>query len=346
MADANNEQRNEGADTSDIRSLSSDERVRRARELSAELRRQRAAERGETPPAERQAAVPSQAEPAQPQQPVEASATTPEPAQPQPGEPAAPPTPAQAEEPRTEPIAASTAAQEEPAAPPTFTPARPAARPPVTPFSWRMASGHAERLLSAIRAESAAARARTPVADTTRQKRGISRRMLLLGGFWTAFGLTMATALTSLDFLYPRKVVGFGGPIGVPAEQVPEPGGPPLQVVRGKFWLVNLQPGEGVSGELGEASDGGLLALWQKCPHLGCTVPWREDFVFGGNTGWFRCPCHGSTYTKGGVRVFGPAPRPMDTMLIEKQADGSVIVQTGDITQGGNDNPRRATPYP
>ena len=70
--------------------------------------------------------------------------------------------------------------------------------------------------------------------------------------------------------------------------------------------------------------NGGLLALYQKCVHLGCTVQWLATFDFQNQTGWFRCPCHQSTYTKAGVRVFGPAPRSLDTFEIQFDAgDGS-----------------------
>ena len=94
---------------------------------------------------------------------------------------------------------------------------------------------------------------------------------------------------------------------------------------------------------LNDALDGdGLLALWRRCPHLGCTVPWKSGFNYEGDKGWFRCPCHGSTYTKAGVRVFGPATRSMDTMHIEVDDAGNITVNTGDITFGGADNPRRA----
>jgi cytochrome b6-f complex iron-sulfur subunit len=57
--------------------------------------------------------------------------------------------------------------------------------------------------------------------------------------------------------------------------------------------------------------------------------------------GWFRCPCHGSTYTDSGVRVFGPAPRSMDTMDISVSG-GRLAVNTGSITPGGPDNANRA----
>ncbi|MFQ5878910.1 MAG: ubiquinol-cytochrome c reductase iron-sulfur subunit [Dehalococcoidia bacterium] len=222
---------------------------------------------------------------------------------------------------------------------------QPAPEVPPEAEAWRMAAGPARTLLAAARAEVETARQRTAIAAPAPRRPLISRRTFILGSFWTGLGLAMASALGGLDFLWPRKVVGFGGPVGVPKEQIPKPGGPPVHIIKGKFWLVNLKPSEGVYGELGVLGKGGLLALWQKCPHLGCTVPWRGDFVFGGVKAWFRCPCHASTYTRAGIRVFGPAPRPMDTMAIEVQADGSIIVQTGQITQGDNENPTRAVPY-
>ena len=42
------------------------------------------------------------------------------------------------------------------------------------------------------------------------------------------------------------------------------------------------------------------------------------------------------------MRVFGPAPRPMDTMAVKVNADRSVDVDTGKITPGAPDNPQRA----
>jgi cytochrome b6-f complex iron-sulfur subunit len=73
--------------------------------------------------------------------------------------------------------------------------------------------------------------------------------------------------------------------------------------------------------------DHGLVALYQKCVHLGCRVPWCKS------SQWFECPCHGSKYNRVGEKRGGPAPRGLDRMPIE--ISGShVIVNTGDIIQG------------
>ena len=175
----------------------------------------------------------------------------------------------------------------------------------------------------------------------------VSRRLFVLGTFWSGLGLSLLAMVgPSLDFLYPRKVRGFGGPVPVSSSIVPKPGGEPVRNFEGRFWLVNLEAGVTPNGE---ETAGGVMALWTKCPHLGCTVPWRSDFAYAGRKGWFRCPCHGSTYTKeGGVKVAGPAPHSMDTFPVEVQADGSLVVQTGpnNAKIGGGDNPSRAVPIP
>ncbi len=167
----------------------------------------------------------------------------------------------------------------------------------------------------------------------------VSRRRVLQIGVWGGIGAAVAAMAGSfVDFVWPRNVSGFGGNVSVSATAVPAPG-QKVQIPAGRFWLVSLTEEQGGPG---------LLALWWKCPHLGCTVPWKPNFVFpdpttGANKkGWFRCPCHGSTYTDAGVRIFGPAPRSLDTMELSVGADGRVSVNTGSTTPGGTDNPDRA----
>jgi cytochrome b6-f complex iron-sulfur subunit len=164
----------------------------------------------------------------------------------------------------------------------------------------------------------------------------VSRRSLLRVTFWTGIvGFLGALAASTIDMLYPRGITGFGSVIS--AGTVEEfPPGTKTDISEGKFWLVHL------TEEQAKASDpvngkAGFLALWWKCPHLGCTVPWRPTFSFLGRQGWFRCPCHGSTYDDAGQRVFGPAPRSMDRMEITI-AGGRISVNTGAVTKGTPDN--------
>ena len=44
----------------------------------------------------------------------------------------------------------------------------------------------------------------------------------------------------------------------------------------------------------------GLIASYQKCPHLGCRVPQCTS------SQWFECGCHGSQYNRVGEKKGGP----------------------------------------
>ena len=212
---------------------------------------------------------------------------------------------------------------------------------PTSGDSWR---GPAGAPVGVIPARRAAGRGRpTPEAAAM-----VTRRALVRGAFWSGLGVVGAGFLAGfVNFFWPRKVERSTPVVNVPANQIPQPGDDPKRFLEGKFYLVNLRPGEGVPEEFrslaAPSKQGGILALAQKCPHLGCTVPWRPEFEYQGVTGWFRCPCHQSTYTRAGVRVFGPAPRSMDTLDITVNRDGSLTVDTGKLRRGGVDNPQLAT---
>lgn len=181
------------------------------------------------------------------------------------------------------------------------------------------------------------------------ESRKIARRSFLRVSVFTGMALSVTGMLAGfLGFFNRLKPTGFGGVVTITKSRVPAPGAEPARISEGKFWLSNLSGGQG--DVLGVGGTGGILALYWKCPHLGCTIPWSPSFDgatvnFPGITGWFRCPCHGSTYSRAGIRVYGPAPRPMDTMLLTVNADGSLNVNTGKITTGGLNNPLRAVSY-
>jgi cytochrome b6-f complex iron-sulfur subunit len=71
----------------------------------------------------------------------------------------------------------------------------------------------------------------------------------------------------------------------------------------------------------------GYVALFQKCPHLGCRVPWCQT------SQWFECPCHGSKYNRVGEKKGGPAPRGMDRFSMEVSGN-DVVVDTSVVVQG------------
>ena len=68
-----------------------------------------------------------------------------------------------------------------------------------------------------------------------------------------------------------------------------------------------------------------LFVIYARCTHLGCTPDWKAS------ENKFKCPCHGSGYDSEGVNFEGPAPRPMDRALVEKDAEGQIVVDTGKL---------------
>jgi cytochrome b6-f complex iron-sulfur subunit len=81
------------------------------------------------------------------------------------------------------------------------------------------------------------------------------------------------------------------------------------------------------AGAVLEGMETGVVALYQKCVHLGCRVPWC------GSAQWFECPCHGSKYNRVGEKKGGPAPRGLDRFGVEIKGD-TLVVDTGKVIQG------------
>ncbi len=173
---------------------------------------------------------------------------------------------------------------------------------------------------------------------------GVTRRMFLNraalglfgGGFLGTLGISM------LAFFWPKLRGGFGskinaGPLAaLRAEVVPGDGTiKPLFFPEAQAWLVPMEgssiPGssfEGIPAVAGaDGGDSGLMALWQKCVHLGCRVP--ECASSQG----FECPCHGSKYNFHGEYDSGPAPRNLDRFALEEDAQGNLIIDTGNVLE-------------
>ena len=74
-------------------------------------------------------------------------------------------------------------------------------------------------------------------------------------------------------------------------------------------------------------ADNHLFALSQKCPHLGCHVPFCDS------SGRFECPCHGSVFDLAGEYIKGPAPHGMDQF--ELTLDGQTVVVDTSVTKQG-----------
>lgn len=166
------------------------------------------------------------------------------------------------------------------------------------------------------------------------------RNLIAFAGWGTIALIGLQAAVAFIFFFTPRKLGTFGSKVSVGPADSFKPGDVKY-FVDGKFYLVRLAPEDVLAGD----AAGGFMALYQKCVHLGCTVPWRPDFQWPYNgqtvTGLFRCPCHGSTYLKNGQIIFGPAPRPLDYMKITSDG-GKLSVDTGAIKKREKWEPSQA----
>lgn len=128
---------------------------------------------------------------------------------------------------------------------------------------------------------------------------------------WAALGGLVALEMGGLALAYmqPRLAEGeFGGRLTVGSVD-DFPAGSVTHVSNGRFYLTRLE-------------DGGFLAIYQRCTHLGCSVPWDQT------QGQFVCPCHNSQFTTSGEVLNPPAPRPLDIFPVSID-DGMILVDTG-----------------
>lgn len=117
----------------------------------------------------------------------------------------------------------------------------------------------------------------------------------------------------ALAFSLPRLAEGEFGSV-VTAGAVDD--FPPNSVTpfnQGRFYLSRLE-------------DGGFLALYRKCTHLGCSVPWEPA------SNQFMCPCHASAFDARGNVLNPPAPRALDLFPVTIE-EGLVKVDTGTVIQ-------------
>ncbi|MFP5309763.1 MAG: ubiquinol-cytochrome c reductase iron-sulfur subunit [Actinomycetes bacterium] len=150
-----------------------------------------------------------------------------------------------------------------------------------------------------------------------------------LSGFGVAF----------VGMLWPNLGGGFGADITLPmkadellAEILSEKA--PFAFPAGRMYVVAWDPSEpGAEEAYGTDhaiidGNNGLMALYQKCVHLGCRVPWCQS------SQWFECPCHGSKYNKWGEWMGGPAARGLDRFPSRIDDQGNFTVSTGTVLTG------------
>jgi cytochrome b6-f complex iron-sulfur subunit len=69
----------------------------------------------------------------------------------------------------------------------------------------------------------------------------------------------------------------------------------------------------------------GIYALWARCTHLGCTPSWFST------ENRFKCPCHGSNFSKAGDVVAGPAPKPLWRCAVSLDPEGALVINKGQL---------------
>jgi len=176
-------------------------------------------------------------------------------------------------------------------------------------------------------------------------KQRLSRRRFLRRSILAVLGLsTVASVADALEMLYPNLTGQFGASLDVGKKSDFKAARPQdFQVnqagvfyrQQAKTYIVHLDKdthfllnGTNLSDQLTaetilKDADGSYwIALYQRCVHLGCTVPFRDDCLS------FKCPCHGSHYNSDGEYLDGPAPRSLDRFAFHFEG-GDVVVDTG-----------------
>ena len=188
--------------------------------------------------------------------------------------------------------------------------------------------------------EPAPERAPAPWVPPDPEAIGVSRRQFFNRANVTLMSASIGafSAAGFVAFLWPTATGGFGQEVTVGKyDEILEA----LRTGDGFFYASNARawlteyPADAVPNAqavydpaIVAGMELGLVALYQKCPHLGCRVPSCPT------SGWFECPCHGSQYNRVGEKKGGPAPRGMDRFPWTLAGNGDVTVDTGTIETG------------
>jgi len=172
------------------------------------------------------------------------------------------------------------------------------------------------------------------VVEVSPEEAGVTRRQFFNRALnVTFFSFLGIVGINSLAFFWPRLSGGFGSDIdaGSLAEvksAVFTPSGSilPLFIPEAKAYVVPAPTSLSDQYAGKQVETDGLMALFQRCVHLGCRVPWCAP------SQGFECPCHGSKYNSVGEYFAGPAPRNLDRFVVEVR-DGRFIIKTGSVIQ-------------
>jgi len=167
---------------------------------------------------------------------------------------------------------------------------------------------------------------------------GVTRRQFVNRGLVATGGVLSGGMLSALvAFLWPAPASGFGAKVVAgrlsDIRDAMVRRREPYYVPAARAYLAPY-PAEALAAarevydeRLVPGLEAGVVALYQKCAHLGCKVPWC------GSSQWFECPCHGSRYNRVGEQRGTPAPRGMDHFPIEFD-DDRVVIDTSQVVPG------------
>lgn len=179
------------------------------------------------------------------------------------------------------------------------------------------------------------------IVEVSPEEGGVSRRQFFNRAITATFGSFLAAqGLYYLAFFWPKLTGGFGadieaGPVADLRSQVFTSAGAvlPLFIPEARAYLVPAPDQLSAQFEGASVATDGLMALYMRCVHLGCRVPWCAP------SQGFECPCHGSRYNAVGEYFGGPAPRNLDRFVVENR-NGNMVIRTGSIIE----TPRAPTP--
>lgn len=198
----------------------------------------------------------------------------------------------------------------------------------------QVAAARSTALVAAPKAEIA------PWSPPDAEAIGVSRRQFFNRATVTLMSASLgAFGAAVVAFLWKGSSGGFGSKITVgPVEDVVDQ----IRANKGFYYVpqarawITEYPKEALSKARavygGQSAvmagiESGVIALYQKCPHLGCRVPECAS------SQWFECPCHGSQYNRVGEKKGGPAPRGMDHFGVSVN-NGVLVIDTGAVFGG------------
>ena len=172
--------------------------------------------------------------------------------------------------------------------------------------------------------------------EISEEEAGITRRQFLTKALRISFGAFAGIqAIAWLGFFWPKVSGGFGskvdaGPIEDIKSQIFQADGSviPAFIPAARAYVLPLDAAAAANSQFstGSTITEGLVAVYQRCVHLGCRVPWCNS------SQGFECPCHGSKYNMVGEYFAGPAPRNLDRFNVAN-VNGRLVIDTGTIIE-------------